>query len=239
MPDSTEQENKSSRWTQAKGVAKAVIGTLLYVHPMTAAAAAAVSVGALAVKKFKDTDKTKGFLTRAKEATAMTAGAVIGSLSSVLGVGAVAAAGAAFYGNYEGAVSMGQGAMVGMAVKSVMLPVVSAAMVADGCYNAITGKESQILQKTVKVMKVTAKFFAAMVGVEDKSPEKPKEPEVSVQKSKEAQPIKEVPDTKPHTPDRETVRAAQQEAKLAQVKPSEGKPENRGVATKTVSEVKK
>ncbi|MES2214983.1 MAG: hypothetical protein V4485_03060 [Pseudomonadota bacterium] len=146
-----EHNGKGSRLVQAKGVVKVATSILLWANPAVALGVGVAWVSARAIKHYReDTDHTKSFFQRAKETGAMMVGMEVGTILPLVGiaVAAVGAAYAAYVGNDVAGASM-QGAVVGFAVKSVLLPVVMAGLGIEGVYNMASGKEIDIAGKAL------------------------------------------------------------------------------------------
>lgn len=177
-----EEQNQPSTWTQVKGAAKVACSLLLYTQPLAALGVAAAWVAVTAVKRYReDTDHTKSFFQRVKETGAMMVGMEVGTMIPAVGV-AIAAVGAmyaAYSGNDVSGASM-QGAVIGFAVKSVLLPIVALAVGATGVYNMATGQETDILEKGLGVVRTIQRGLDRLLGKVSNEPTRTKEDRANV-----------------------------------------------------------
>lgn len=144
--------DKWSTWYKIKGGCKAALSVLLFTSPIIALGVAGALVIADSVQQYRqNTDPSKSTWDRIKDTGLMMLGMKAGTMLPLVGL--VAAAAGAGYAAYSGHVSEAsssvEGLLIGAAVKSVLIPVAAAALIAEGAYSMATGKDLNVISQAI------------------------------------------------------------------------------------------
>lgn len=153
-----EPQDKWSTWYKIKGACKAALSVLLFTNPIVAVGVAGALVIADSVQQYRqNTDPSKGIWDRIKDTGLMMLGMKAGTMLPLIGLAAAAAGAgyAAYAGHAHEASASVEGLLIGAAVKTVLIPVAAAALIAEGAYSMATGKDLNVISKGIElVMKI-------------------------------------------------------------------------------------